>query len=137
MIACPTDPEYLKTPFGDTKIPEPIITPTIIATPSINANSFFIFTPEEELPPPREEASVLQLFFLPIILTQPSLPTTCCTLSDNNRDFTYSFPVEPAPRHYIKYIRLLLVLVNLAKTFTSLFTTAATSSFLRKKYLLG
>lgn len=40
----PTDPEYLKTAVGDTKIPDPIIVPTIILLAEIKPNSRFSST---------------------------------------------------------------------------------------------
>ncbi|MPC73354.1 hypothetical protein E2C01_067681 [Portunus trituberculatus] len=43
----PTEPLYSNTPLGDTKIPEPMIIPTIIPTPSINPSSFFSLTPPD------------------------------------------------------------------------------------------
>lgn len=44
----PIDPAFVSTPLGETKIPEPIITPTIIPTPSTNPNSFFNLIPSDE-----------------------------------------------------------------------------------------
>ena len=39
----PTDPEYCKTPLGDTKIPDPTIIPIIIEVPSSKLNCLLSF----------------------------------------------------------------------------------------------
>lgn len=44
----PIDWEYCSTPLGETKIPEPTITPTMIATPSRSEIRFSILIPSSE-----------------------------------------------------------------------------------------
>lgn len=41
MSAKPTEPALIRTPCGETKIPEPMMTPTMMATPSMSPISFF------------------------------------------------------------------------------------------------
>ena len=42
----PTEPEYNKTPFGETKMPDPTMIPMIIEAPSISPNWRFNFVSE-------------------------------------------------------------------------------------------
>ena len=46
IIDIPTEPEYCKTPFGETNIPDPTIIPIMIEAPSISPNCRFNFVSE-------------------------------------------------------------------------------------------
>lgn len=94
IIACPMEPEYRSTPFGDTKMPAPTITPTMIATPSIRPSSLRSWTPPplllvlssaSLLPPPPPLAA---LFFVGVVVVDlvlafivPSLVTSSVSLN--------------------------------------------------------